>query len=82
MACDHALLLELSDMKLSKTKRAINPSVSVLCNLGSLYVHVEEMLSAKGHEYDIEAIKGILANPEVKTWIKEMDDSALLPKKR
>ncbi len=60
----------------------MKPSSSLLCKLGSLYVHADEMMSDKGHQFDISAIKGLLADPELKEWIKEMDKLALLPKKR
>ena len=58
------------------------PTINVLCKLGSLAIHVEEAMSNKGHKLDIGAIKGILEDPEIKEWLKQMDKLALLPKKR
>jgi len=60
----------------------LKPSVSVLSKLGSLAVHCEEMLSAKGHMFDRHAIAGILLDGELKEWLVQMDQRALLPVKR
>src|SRR3990167_910143 len=60
----------------------LKPSVSILSKLGSLAVHCEEMLSAKGHVFDRHAIAGILLDGELKEWLVQMDKMALLPVKR
>lgn len=60
----------------------LKPSASILTKLGSLYIHIEETISNKGHSFDIESIKGILADEELQEWIKGMDKLALIPKKR
>ena len=52
----------------------------LLCKLGSIAVHTDEMLSAQGHHFDITSLKGLLADTEVVDWIKTM--GAYLPKKR
>lgn len=59
-----------------------NPAPALLCKLGSIAVHVEEMFSPKGHEFDRVALASLLADPEVKAWLAEMDALAMLPKKR
>ena len=60
----------------------LKPSATILTKLGSLYVHIEEMISDKGSHFDIETIKGQLADGELQEWIKGMDKLALIPKKR
>lgn len=59
-----------------------DPPVTLLIKLGSLAVHVEEMLSSQGHPFDRDVIFQLLADPEVKDWLAAMDRLALLPKKR
>jgi hypothetical protein len=58
----------------------LRPSLSLLCKLGSIIVHVEEALSGKGHAVDYEAIKPLLRDAEVQQWIRDM--GVYLPKKR
>jgi len=60
----------------------LKPSPSLLSKLGSITVHVEEMLSNKGHEFDLSALKSVLNDVEVKAWLKSMQDMALVPVKR
>lgn len=60
----------------------LKPSASVLIKLGSIAVHIDEMLSPKGHEFDRPALDTVLYDPEVKEWLASMDKLALLPKKR
>jgi hypothetical protein len=65
-----------------KTLNAFDPSVGLLCKLGSIAVHAEEMLSTKGHIVDKRALEQLLEDPEVTAWLKTMDTLAMLPKKR
>lgn len=58
------------------------PPVTTLIKLGSLAVHADELLSPSGHEIDASAVKGLLADPEVRAWLGEMDKMAFLPVKR
>jgi len=58
------------------------PNISLLVKLGSIVVHVEELLSPSGHGYDKIALEQLLSDPEVKTWCKEMDKFGMLPVKR
>jgi hypothetical protein len=60
----------------------LKPSPSLLCKLGSLAVHTEEFLSADSHEFDLTAIKQLLNDDELKTWIDAMNKLAMLPVKR
>jgi hypothetical protein len=63
-------------------RKFLAPSMTLLVKIGSIAVHAEEMLSSHGHQFDADAIKSLLADPEVVAWRKEMDGAALLPKKR
>lgn len=67
---------------LDQLDRALSPPLSLLVCLGSIAVHIEEFLSKDGHPFDREAIKSLLSNPELRSWIKVMDEKAFLPKKR
>lgn len=58
----------------------LNPSLTLLMKLGSIVVHADEALSVAGHPFDIESMKPLLADPEVKSWIKGM--GVYLPQKR
>lgn len=59
-----------------------SPGLKLLVKLGSIAVHTEEYLSPGGHPFDREALKALLADPEVIAWRKEMDAAGLLPVKR
>lgn len=61
---------------------ALTPSAGVLIKLGSLAVHVEEMLSDDGHPFDVSAIKALLSDPELQEWFAAMNKLALLLVKR
>jgi len=63
-------------------KDAFHPDVKLLVKLGSIAVHVEEMLSPLGHHFDRTALEQLLKDPEVREWIERMDNMAMLPKKR
>ena len=58
----------------------MHPSAALLAKLGSVVVHAEEAVSAEGHAFDVEAIKALVNDREVKAWIKGM--GALLPQQR
>lgn len=60
----------------------LNPTLSLLCKLGSLAVHVEEMLSYNGHAFDRAAMEGLIEDEEVQQWLTKMSDLALVPLKR
>lgn len=60
----------------------LHPSISVLCKLGSIVVHVDEATSPDGHQFDTVALKGLIADPEVSAWLDGMRKAAFLPVKR
>jgi hypothetical protein len=60
----------------------MRPANSVLCKLGSIAIHAQEMLGPRGHEFDKAALESLLADPEVGAWLREMDAQALIPRKR
>lgn len=60
----------------------MQPSAALLCKLGSIAVHVEELLSPEGHSFDRAALGTLLADAEVREWLHAMDSAAMVPKKR
>jgi hypothetical protein len=50
--------------------------------LASIAVHVEEMFSSDGHDFDRKAIEGLLADPEVRAFLDDPDNEVFLPRKR
>lgn len=59
-----------------------NPPMSLLCKLGSIAIHTEELRSDDGHPFDAAALDQLLADTEVRQWLDAMKGAALLPKKR
>lgn len=60
----------------------IETELSLLAKLGSLVVHCSEMFSDDGHYLDKAAIDGLIRDPEVKKFIKQMQKMAMVPVKR
>ena len=61
----------------------LKPSAKLLIKLGSIVVHYEEMLSAKGNiGFDKPAIDTLTNDPEVREWFAAMNKMAFLPVKR
>lgn len=60
----------------------LKPSASLLCKLGSIAVHAEELISDDGHQFDKVALGTLLRDSEVIAWRVQMDAAAMLPKKR
>lgn len=60
----------------------LQPSPALLCKLGSIAVHADEMMSADGHDFDKIALQGLISDPEVSDWIKQMNAMAMVPRKR
>lgn len=58
----------------------LKPSAALLCKLGSIVVHADEALSSTGHRFDIDAMRPLLADKEIQSWIKSM--GVYLPLKR
>jgi len=68
-------------MKIS-SRGPLSPPASLLCKLGSIAVHAEEILSPGGHAADRFALQALFNDPEVKEWLKQMDSLAMIPRKR
>ena len=60
----------------------LKPPIGLLVKLGSIVVHVDEMLSPDGHEFDRGAVEIGMADSELKAWIAAMTKLAMLPVKR
>ena len=58
------------------------PSLALLVKIGSIAVHADEILSPHRHAVDVDAIKTLLDDAEVREWLAQMSKSALLPVKR
>ena len=56
-------------------------TTSLEVKLASLVVHGQEFTSPSGHSFDLEAMKTILADPEVNEWLATIPE-VLLPVKR
>ncbi len=67
---------------------ALNPSPSLLAKLGSLFVHAEEFIETansgdlKAAQFDLEAMRGLLVDPDLRQWRDEMKAMCMLPEKR
>lgn len=61
---------------------ALKPSPMLLCLLGSIVVHAEELLSSDGHAFDKVALEQALQDPNVAAWREAMDRGGFLPVKR
>ena len=58
------------------------PSTVLLIKLGSIVVHVQEMLSNSGHHFDVAVLDGLVNKDlEIKRWLESFPP-ALLPEKR
>ena len=57
----------------------LKPGPALLVKLGSIAVHVDEMLSPGGHTFDRHALGTLLRDAEVIEWRKQMDAMAMLP---
>jgi hypothetical protein len=61
----------------------LKPSITLLVKLGSIAVHVEEILNPKkGHYFDRYALQTLWDDPEVKEWLAQMNKMAMIPVKR
>lgn len=60
----------------------MKPSPALLCKLGSIAVHAEELISPEGHHFDRVALQTLMSDAEVREWLSAMDAAAMLPKKR
>ena len=60
----------------------LKPAVTVLVKLGSIAVHVEEMMSPTGHAFDHAVLEQLLNDTEIRLWLARMDELAMLPLER
>lgn len=60
----------------------LKPSAALLSKLGSVIVHFLESQSEKGHQFDMIALEALLKDPEVLTWLQEMNAMSMLPVRR
>lgn len=64
------------------TSMKIETQLSLLAKLGSIAVHADEFLSNEGHFFDVRAIEGLIKDPEVKKFLKQMQKMAMVPVNR
>lgn len=55
---------------------------SLLIKLGSLAIHVEEMFGSNGHQFDVEVIKTLLNDAEIRDFLDNPEMAVFLPIKR
>lgn len=65
-----------------KPKEFLNPPPALLAKLGSVVVHVEEMLGPGGHNFDRYALNTAMNDPEVREWLSAGRKLAMIPEKR
>ena len=57
----------------------LKPSTALLCKLGSIIGHVNEMLGPRVHHVDKAALDTVLADSEVQEWYSAMGEIGLVP---
>lgn len=61
----------------------LKPSLALLVKLGSIVIHMDELLHpVKGHVFDKYALDSLASDPDVQEWIQQMNKMAMLPVKR
>lgn len=55
---------------------------SLWMKLGCIAVHAEELLSPDGHEFDREALRGLLQDAEVRRFLDAPKNKVYFPRKR
>jgi len=61
----------------------LKPSPALLSKLGSAIVHAAEGRDARGHAFDWVAFDTLVySDPDVREWLRMMNDDGLLPIKR
>lgn len=70
------------DPKKDEANGVLHPAVSLLCKLGSVVVHADEMTSPSGHPFDKHALDSLLKDKEVLSWLSGMRGLGLVPEKR
>lgn len=57
--------------------------ITLRMKLASIAVHADEYLfSGQGHPVDVEAIRGLLQDPEVREELRDLDVAWFLPLRR
>ena len=67
---------------MTKNANPLNPTPALLCKLGSIVIHAEELISSNGHAFDRHALEQLTTDPEVLEWRAQMDAMAMIPRKR
>lgn len=67
---------------MSQNANPLKPTPALLCKLGSIVVHAEELISSKGHAFDRHALEQLTTDPDVMEWRAQMDAMAMIPRKR
>ena len=57
-------------------------SLTLQAKIGSALVHAEEAISDKGHHFDLQTFKDLVADPDVAEWLEGLRKMAMLPVKR
>jgi hypothetical protein len=60
----------------------LKPTPALLCKLGSIVVHAEELISSNGHAFDRHALEQLTTDQDVMEWRAQMDAMSMIPKKR
>lgn len=76
------IMTQLRAVAKKEKDNPLQPDLGVLCKLGSITVHAEEMLAHEGHNFDRIALESLLKDEEVVAWSAQMTAKALIPKKR
>ena len=58
------------------------PPIAVLAKIGSIIVHLDEGSGNDGHHFDWIALRQLLADRDVQTWLEGMQKLALVPRRR
>lgn len=67
-----ALMRAFDTLLTPKPPDPLKPSAALLCKLGSIIVHLDEMFSPTGHAFDKLSVQHGLQDPEVVAWLKAM----------
>jgi len=57
----------------------LHPTISVAVKLASIAVHADELISSNGHSVDVQAIRSLLADEELRAYLEILRPLALLP---
>jgi hypothetical protein len=60
----------------------MKPSATLIAKLGSIVVHMDEATDFLGHHFDVIAMRQLVADPEVQSWLYGLRLHAMVPVKR